>query len=125
MKSTATYKGIIKNMVECYGVREVEKMLQANDVIFDFIEVVSVEMTKDIDFGISFEIVADVVNGVWWNPTTIEINGYVDNYGGVNVCTIWKRTPDSIFSKGYKSDLVWSTAAEQSDTMENDWNLLK
>lgn len=100
-----TYKHIIENMIEMKAISKTEQLLESAG-LSPYLFGESVTTMKDIDFGISFEVTATYKNHV------LLINGYVDEYGGINVCTVWK--------KGNFNTLIFATVCSP-----DKWELLK
>lgn len=84
-----TYKAIIKNLVEFHAAGVAEAIIKRETgesvCIMPPFEP-RAELKQDIDFGVSFEIRAELY------PYDVELVGYVDKFAEVRVCSIWQIT---------------------------------
>lgn len=111
-----TYKAIIKNMIELKAVRKAEKLMTENGVKLDWTstdedKIIMENKKNDIDFKVTFEAVK-----VGAPRKEVEASGFVDKYGTVHLCSLWKCGKDE-----WSKKLVWSCVEEIAD----NWELLR
>lgn len=112
-----TYKAIIKNMIELKAVRKAEKLMTENGVKLDWTSTDEDKIIMDnkTDLGVTFEITFEVVK-IGAERKTVRITGFVDEYGTIHNCTLWKCGADE-----WSDKLVWTC----SDGIANNWELLR
>lgn len=113
-----TYKAIIKNMAELRAMQKTEKLISENGIKFDWTSYNDEDITidnKEIDFGISFEIPFELVK-VGKPRKALKVSGFVDEYGSVHICSLWK-----LGAENWQNKIVWGCA----EGLEPHWEILK
>ena len=102
-----TYKHIIESMARIRAEEITRKLLDDNGIKTAWLKEESFSTTRDLDFGISFEMRATIIKADYMTGATIEISGYIGEYGDVEVCTIWRVTEGRY---GEDKELVYAIA---------------
>lgn len=112
-----TYKAIIKNMIELKAVRKAEKLMEENGIKLDWTSTDEDKIEMDnteksiLPFDVTFEVVK-----VGAPRKTVKLHGYIDEWGGVNICALWKCGKDE-----WHNELVWTCIEDVAD----NWELLR